>query len=95
LGAVLCLIAFLSVNVGHASHLISLQPVSQSGAASVSTLGSSLCLACVAMQSSAVAPLFRVAVLLNVVSNSAPSLKQSPLLATKFFQLFVRPPPAV
>src|SRR5713101_1678548 len=92
--AILCLVVFLSISAGHAAHMCPLQLVGQSRAA-VSAEGSPLCLACIAMHSSATEPLFHIFSPQGVVRSSAPFVFDRPPVPARFFRIFVRPPPSV
>ena len=91
--AILCLVVFLSVSAGHAAHMCPLQFVSRPGPV-ISAESNTLCLACVAMQSSAAKPLFHAFAPQGVVRNNTPFVVERPAVPTKFFRIFVRPPPA-
>ena len=95
-GAFLCLFALLSASVIHAAHFCPL--LSQDHASfdtPSSSPGGSVCLACVAVYSSVAEPLYRAASPTFVVHDYPAVAYESPLTPTRFFRLFVRPPPIV
>lgn len=96
-GALVCLVVFFSVSVSHPAHICPLYsaPVQHGPVASVSLDCGSICITCLALHSSAAEPLFSPSVPQGVAPDWPPALYESPLKPSRFFQFFVRPPPAV
>src|SRR6266849_697997 len=95
-GAFLCLCTLLFASVIHAAHFCPLQ-LSQDHARADTPSSSpgSVCLACIAIYSSVAEPLYCAASRMFVAHSYPAIAYESPLTPTRFFRLFVRPPPIV